>query len=93
MFVFFKKQKKDDHLEKVIAYINSVYVEPVVEGYPIKYSRRTVEESEENYDFEAVSLAMEQYFKTGEAKSLITELEKAKRKIQLSNFLKNGIVN
>ena len=97
MFDFFRKRKTDDHLEKVIAYINSVYTEEepadsgikygVREMLPddkesyhrgegIKYSRRI----QEPYNFEGVSSAMEQYFKTGEAKSLITELEKAKQK-------------
>lgn len=80
MFGFFKIRKKNDHLEKVIAYINSVYTEEKPVSGNIKYSVRVWDESEENYDFEAVSLAMVQYFKTGEAKSLITELEKAKRK-------------
>ena len=41
----------------------------------IKFSVRT-----EEYDFESVSSAMEQYFKTGEAKHLITELDKARNK-------------
>ena len=98
MLGFFKRRKKEDHLEKVIAYIDSVYTEfeesvdreikfsiretqsDDKESYPrgegIKYSRRI----QEPYDFEVVSSAMEQYFKTGEAKSLIKELEKARQK-------------
>jgi len=80
MLEFFKRRKKEDHLKKVIAYIDSVYTEEEYAGGGIKYSVRVWGESEEDYDFEVVSSAMEQYFKTGEAKSLITELEKAKQK-------------
>ena len=98
MLGFFKRRKKEDHLEKVISYIDRVYTESGEsvdrgikfsvretqpddrESYPrregVKYSRRI----QEPYNFEVVSSAMEQYFKTGEAKSLIKELEKAKQK-------------
>ena len=98
MLEFFKRRKKDDHLEKVIAYIDSVYTESEESvGREIKFSVRETQPDDreshpreegikrscriqEPYDFEAVSSAMEQYFKTGKAKSLIKELEKAKRK-------------
>ena len=97
MFDFFRKRKKDDHLEKVITYINSVYMEEESVGGGIKYSVRETSPDDresssrregikysrriqEPYNFEEVSSAIEQYFKTGEAKSLIKELEKAKQK-------------
>ena len=98
MLGFFKRRKKEDHLEKVIAYIDRVYTESeesVDRG--IKFSVRETQPDDreshpreegikrscriqEPYNFEVVSSAREQYFKTGEAKSLIKELEKAKRK-------------
>lgn len=45
----------------------------------VKYSVRT-KDLQEEYDFASVSSAMEQYFKTGEAKYLITELDKIRNK-------------
>lgn len=94
MFGFFRKQKKVDYIEQVIAYIERVYTEPTVKEtggvkYSVrethlddgkKYSVRMTDEPKESYNFEAVSSAMDQYFKTGEAKSLMAELEKAKEK-------------
>lgn len=81
MFGFFRSHQKETLVTKVRTYIDNVYVEPEEnEDGKVKYSLRIWDESEEDYSFEMVSHAMEDYFKTGEAKSLINELEKARRK-------------
>ena len=80
MLEFFKRRKKEDHLEKVIAYIDSVCTEEEYTGGGIKHSVRMWDESEEDYDFDEVCCAMAQYFRTGATEDLIAELEKARRK-------------
>jgi len=81
MFGFFRKQKKADYIEQVIAYIDRVYTEPSVKDTGgVKYSVRMTDEPKKEDNFEAVSSAMDQYFKTGEAKFLMAELERAKEK-------------